>query len=49
MYSYDFKTEFLALLLQSHDALDIVIIFWFAAQKKFIIIIIMLKTCFFNE
>ncbi len=40
-YSCDFKAEFLASLLQSHDPSEIILIFWFAAQKIFII---MLKT-----
>ncbi len=37
----DFKAEFLASLLQSHDPSEFILIFWFAAQKTFII---MLKT-----
>ncbi len=39
----DFKAEFLASLLQTHDPSEIILIFWFAAQKTFIIIN-MLKT-----
>ncbi len=34
-YSCDFKAEFLASLLQSHDPSEIILIFWFAAQKTF--------------
>ncbi len=41
------KAEFLALLLQSHNPSEIILIFWFAAQKTFIIIII-LKTAEWN-
>ncbi len=42
MYSCDFKAEFLASLLQSHDPSEIILIFLFAAQNTFIII--MMKT-----
>ncbi len=34
IYSCDFKAEFLASLLQSHDPSEIILIFWFAAQKN---------------
>ncbi len=40
-YSCDFKAEFLASLLQSHDPSEIILICWFAAQETFSI---MLKT-----
>ncbi len=41
-YSCDFKAEFLASLLQSHDPSEIIIICWFAVQETFIIIIIII-------
>ncbi len=46
MYSCDFKAEFLASLLQSHDPSEIILIFLFAAQNTFIII--MMKTSEYN-
>ncbi len=42
IFSCDFKAEFSASLLQSHDHSEIIQIFWFAAQKTFIIIIIII-------
>ncbi len=41
-YSFDFKAEFLASSLQSHDPSDIIVMFWFAAKKSFVIIIIII-------
>ncbi len=50
IYSCDFKAEFLALLLQSHDPSEIILIFRFAAKQTFIIIIIIMlkKSIFFQ-
>ncbi len=41
-YSCDFKAEFLASSLQSHDPSEIIVMFWFAAKKLFIIISIII-------
>ncbi len=38
MYSCDFRAEFLASLLQSHDSSEITLVFWFAAQKTFVLL-----------
>ncbi len=42
IYSCDYKAEFSASLIQSHDPSEIIIKFWFAAQKTFVIIIIII-------